>query len=91
MVLVRGADPVSQTLVAREQEIHAPLPRRPRDYRPMRLVHHCDSPTSTADGLVPGALFHFELLKRSRSVVLSGVVGGEFRAEVVEHILRQTR
>ena len=57
----------------------------------MRLVHHRDDPTLTANRLVSGDLLHFESLKGSRNVVLSDVVRGGFLGEVVEHILRQPR
>ena len=55
----------------------------------MRFVHHHDGPTSTASRLVPGDLFHFESLKRSRNVILSDVVQGRFLGEVVGYILCQ--
>ena len=42
----------------------------------MRLVHPRDDATSTSNLLVSGNLFHFELLKRGRSVVLDDVVRG---------------
>ena len=40
-----------------------PADRMAKRIRPMRLVHHHDDPTSTADRLVPDDLLHFEALK----------------------------
>ena len=73
-VLIRSAGPVAQYLVARELEAHFLLPGRSRETRPVRLIHHRDDPTSTANRLVSGDLLHFESLKRSRNAVLGDVV-----------------
>ena len=48
-VLVRSARPVAQYLVAKNLEIHFPLPGRSRETRPVRLVHHRDDHTSIAN------------------------------------------
>ena len=72
-------------------EVHFPLTGLSRETRPVRLVHHRDDPTSTANRLVSGDLLHLESLKRSQDVVLSDVVRGGFLGEIVEHILRQPR
>ena len=78
-VLIRSAGPVAQYLVVRELEVYFPLPGRSRETRPVRLVHHPDDPTSTANRLVSGDLLYFESLKRSRNIVLSdGVRVGFF-------------
>ena len=77
-VLVRSARPVAQYLVAKKLEVHFPLPGRSRETRPVRLVHHRDDPTSTANRLVSGDLLHFESSKRGRNVVLSDVIRGGF-------------
>ena len=90
-VLIRSAGPVAQCLVVREREVHFPLSGRSREACPVRLVHHRDDPTSTANRLVSGDLVHFECLKRSRNVVLSVVVRGGFLGKIVEHIFRQPR
>ena len=90
-VLVRSARPVTQYLVGKKLEVHFLLPERSRETRPVRLVHHCDDPTSTANPLFSGDLLHFESLKRSRDVGLSDVVRGGFLEEIVEHTLRQPR
>ena len=42
----------------------------------MRLVHHHEDATSTADRLMGGDDLHFEALKGCRNVVLSTVIGG---------------
>ena len=89
-VLVRSARPVTQYLVGKKLEVHFLLPERSRETRPVRLVHHCDDPTSTANQLVSDYILRFESLKRSRNVVLSDVVRGGFLGEVVEHVLRQS-
>ena len=49
-----------QYLVARELEIHFPLPGLSRETCPVRLVHPRNDPTSTANRLVSGDLLHFE-------------------------------
>ena len=77
-VLIRSAGPVVQYLVARELEVHFPLPGRSRETRSVRLVHHRDDPASTTNRLVSGDIFHFESLKRSRNVVSSNVVRRRF-------------
>ena len=87
-VLIRSACPVAQYLVAKKLEVHFPLPRRSRETRPVRLVHHRDDLTSTTNRLVSGDLFYFESY---RNVVLSNVVLGGFLGEIAEHVLRQTR
>ena len=90
--LVRSAGCVAQNMVARELEVHFPLPGRSRESRPVRLVHHRDDLTSSANRLVSGDLLHFESLKkRRRNIVLSDVARGGFLGEVVEHLLRQPR
>ena len=89
-VLIRSAGPVAQCLVVREREVHFPLSGRSREACPVRLVHHRDDPTSTANRLVSGDLVHFECLKRSRNVVLSVVVRGGFLGKIVEHIFSST-
>ena len=92
---VGGADsecrPEAQYLVAKKLDVHFPLPVRSGKTRPVRLVHHRDDPTSTANRWVSGGLLQFESLKRSRNVVLGNVVRGGFLGEVVEHVLRQLR
>ena len=61
-VLIRYAGPLAQYLVAKELEVHFPLPgrsretRQTRQTRPVRLVHRRDDPTSTANRLVSGDL-----------------------------------
>ena len=90
-VLVRSTRSVAHYLVAKKVEVYIPLPGRSRETRPLRFVPHGDDPTSTANRLVSGDLFHFESLKRNRNVVLSNVVRGGFLGEIVEHVLRQTR
>ena len=54
-----------------------------RTVHPVRLIHHRDDPTSTANRLVSDDLLHFESSKRSRNVVLSDVVRGGFHGEIV--------
>ena len=90
-VLVRSAGRVAQYIAARDLELHFPRPGRSREARPVRLVHHRDDPTSTANRLVSGDLLHFKSLKRSRNVVLSDMVPRGLLGEVVEHVLRQFR
>ena len=87
-MLIQSAGPVAQYLVARELEVHFPLPGRSRKTCPVRFVHHCDDSTSTANRLVSSDL-RFESLKRSPNVVLRNVAWGSFLEEIVEHILRQ--
>ena len=77
-VWVRGASPVAQYVVAKKLEAHFPLPGQSREIRQVRLVHHCDNPTSTTNRLVSGNLLHFESLKRSRNIVLIDVVRERF-------------
>ena len=84
------ARPVAQYLVAKKLEVGFPLPGRSGRARPVRLGHHRDDPTSTANRLVSGDL-HFESLKRSPNVVLGDVVRGGFLGEVADQVLRQTR
>ena len=55
----------------------------------MRFVHHHDDFTATANRLVSGDLLHFEALKRSRNVVLSDVVRGEFLEKLLSTYLCQ--
>ena len=90
-VLIRSARPVAQYLVAKKLEVHFPRPGRSRETRPVRLVHHRDDPTSTANRLVSDDLLHFEVLKRSRTIVVSDVVQGGFLREIVEDELRLPR
>lgn len=52
-VSARDAGPVNTNLVARELEVHFPFPGRSKGPRPIRLVHHCDGPTSTSNRLGP--------------------------------------
>ena len=47
-VLTRSAEPVAQYLVARELEVHFPLPGRSRETRPVRVVHHRDDLISSS-------------------------------------------
>ena len=72
-VRIRSAGPVAQYLVARELEIHFPVPGRSRETRP--VVHHLDGPTSTANRMVSGDL-HLQASKRSRNVVFSDAARG---------------
>ena len=55
----------------------------------MRFVHHHDDFTATANRLVSGDLLHLEALNRSRSVVLSDVVRGEFLEKLLGTYLCQ--
>ena len=88
-MLIRSASPVAQYLAAEKLEVHFPLPGRSRATRPVRLVHHRDDPTSTANQVMPGDLLHFEPLKRSRNVVVSDVERGGFLGQIIQHIFRQ--
>ena len=64
-VLVWGASPIAQYLVTREQDDRFPFTRRFRKPRPMRLVHHGDESTSTANRLVSGDILNRESFKGS--------------------------
>ena len=85
-MLIRSAGPVAQYLVVEQLEVHLRLPGGSGETHPVRLVHHGDDPTSTANRLVSGDLFHFESLKQNRNVVLSDVVWGRFPGEIVEYM-----
>ena len=58
-VLRRSAGPVAQYIVARELDVHFPLPGRSRETCPMRLVHHRYDPLSTANRLISDDFLHF--------------------------------
>ena len=68
-VLIRSAAPATPCLMAEELDVNFPLLGRSRETRPVRLVHHGDDPTLTANRLVCGHLLHAESLKRSRNVI----------------------
>ena len=90
-VLIRSAWPVAPHLLAKKLDVHFPFPERSREARPVRIVHHRDDPTSTANRLVSSDFLQFESLKRSRNVVLSDAVRGGFLGEIVENVLDQPR
>ena len=48
-VLVRSVRPAAQYRVPKKLEVHFLLPGRSRETRPMRVVHHRDDSTPTAN------------------------------------------
>ena len=55
-VLIRNVGPVAQHIVEEKLEVLFPLPGRPRETRPVRLVRQRDNSTSTANRWVLGDL-----------------------------------
>ena len=91
-VPIRHAGPVAQYIVTEKLEVHFLLPEGSRETRPVRLAHHGDDPTSTANRLVSVDLLHFESLKRSRKYVFNtGVISWKnSRAHVASTPLANT-